>query len=93
MVDTNKQPAAMLPMWNQVWPSYIPWPSSSLLVRHTSGFAADSVWWSDAGALVKVGIRKLVSLYFFKRVPFTDALLADPVLMNCLSGGGLRRAK
>lgn len=91
VVDTSKHPGSILPPWNQVWPSYTPWPSSSLLIRYRSGFAADAPWWANTGALVKAGIRKLVSLYFFKRVPFSDAIANDPVLLNCLSAGSLKR--
>ncbi len=93
MVDKSRRPGCIMPTYNKSWPTFTPWPSSSILIRHTSGYQSDHPWWSDTGALVKVGIRKLVSLYYFQRIPFSVAIQQDQVLMNCLASDALERVK
>jgi uncharacterized phiE125 gp8 family phage protein len=76
IVDTAKSPGIMAPVYGGTWPTYTPWPSSSLLIRFTSGVASDSVFWSDAGARVKRGMRALISDWYFNVLPFVKGSAA-----------------
>jgi uncharacterized phiE125 gp8 family phage protein len=94
VVDLNKKPGGIAPPWGHTWPAHTPWPSSSILVRFTSGLAADAVFWSDAGQRVKVGMRMLIAEWFSNRIPFGFRVEELPFKITaCLGWGALPRAK
>jgi uncharacterized phiE125 gp8 family phage protein len=57
------------PVYGQTFPPFTAWPSSAITVRFTSGVSPTSPFWSDAGALIKVGMRLLISDWFNRRLP------------------------
>lgn len=69
VVDTSKTPGVIRPPYSAWWPSYAPWPSSSLLIRFTSGMDATDQFWSGPGARVKIGMKMLISEWFSNRLP------------------------
>ena len=97
VVDKTKEPGLITPPWNISWPAFMPWPSSSILIRFTSGYAADSQWWSGRGALVKSGMLLLISAWFENRLPFATGLASVNeypfAVTSCLSYGSLKRAR
>ena len=95
IVDTLKDPGVVAPPYNTMWPVFTPWPSSAILIRFTSGFAADSIWWKAGdGDRIKNGMRLLISNWFTGRLPFEQGI--DPAkeypfgLTACLSQGAIR---
>lgn len=60
----------VLPPYGASWPSFTLWPSSAVLVRHTSGYAATDAFWGGAGARLKIGMKQLISAWFTGRLPF-----------------------
>lgn len=67
IVDTAKSPGVL---WAKgSWPSFSAWPSSSITIRFTTGYAADDLWWSGPGDMVKAGMRLRVADLFFERLP------------------------
>jgi hypothetical protein len=68
IVDVNRSLVA--PPWGMVWQFFTPYPTSAVLVRHTSGFSSSHPFWLNAGQMVKHFIRLLASEYFEYRVPF-----------------------
>lgn len=70
IVDTSKNPGIIMPPYGVAWPSFTPWPTSSVLVRFTSGFSDDDNFWSDAGMRVLAGMRMLISHWYNNRAPF-----------------------
>jgi uncharacterized phiE125 gp8 family phage protein len=65
-----------------------------LLVRFTSGYLPGSIFWSDAGARIKTGMRLLISEWFYNRIPFGEG--AGPgelpyAVTSCLSHGSIVR--
>jgi uncharacterized phiE125 gp8 family phage protein len=94
VVDTAKQPGVLAPPYNSIWRSFTPWPSSAILIRFKSGFAANSPWWTADGELVRKGMRELISDWFNNRLPFAQGL--DPTqeyrfgVTAALSQGGIR---
>jgi len=96
VVDTSKQPGVITPPYGQTWPAYTPAPSSSLLVRFTSGMAATDAFWSDAGARVKVGMKLLISAWYNGRLPFVQGRgfqELDYAVTSCLSTGAVPRVR
>jgi uncharacterized phiE125 gp8 family phage protein len=94
IVDTAKQPGWVLPVYNVQWPSFTPWPSSAVLVRFTSGIAANDAFWNDAGARIIIGMKLLVSLWYNKRLPFSDSTTGvseSPYAVTSLLGFGARK--
>lgn len=70
IVDTVKSPGELASK-GSYWPSYNPWDSSSVLIRFTSGYAADDPWWLGPGDLVKSGMRLRIADLFYDRMPRT----------------------
>jgi uncharacterized phiE125 gp8 family phage protein len=97
IVDPNKQPGVVMPPYNGSWPTFTPWPSSSILLRFTSGYSSDSAFWNDAGARIKNGMLLLISSWYNQRLPFETG--ADPAkeypyaVTACLSYGGRRNVR
>ena len=92
IVDAAKGRGVLLP-GSVGWPSFTAWPSSAILVRYTSGFAADSVFWKDEGEPIKHGMRKLIADSFINKLPFERSY--DPAkdtfgVASLLSHGGKR---
>lgn len=95
VLDLKKEPAVITPPWNRSWPAFTPLPSSAILVRFTSGYAADDPFWSGSGARVKAGMLMLVSSWYENRLPFTPGARNDAELpfavTSCLTFGALER--
>lgn len=65
IVDTHKQPGLIMPAYGTVWPTFTPWPSSAVLVRFTDGLSS-----SQVPAIVKGGMLRLISAWYYGRLPF-----------------------
>jgi len=63
--DTDREPGVIYPPYGARWPTYTPWPSSSVLVRFTSGYSGDGL----IPSLVKVGMKHLIADWFQNRLP------------------------
>jgi uncharacterized phiE125 gp8 family phage protein len=70
IVDTAKHPGIIMPAYGESWPSFTHWPTSAVLVRHTSGYSATDAFWDDAGARIKRGMLLLINHWFVGRLPF-----------------------
>jgi len=96
-VDTARHPGFVSPPYNKTWPTFATWPSSAILIRFTSGYAANSPFWSDAGARVKNGMKLLISNWYHNRLPFEKGMAATAeypyAVTACLSYGSLVRAR
>lgn len=88
LVDANRQPGIITPLYNAFWPTFTPAPSSSVLVRFTSGYAATDVFWKDAGRRIKLGMKYLISDWFNDRIPS-----GKPVEHPLLTYGALERRR
>jgi len=97
VVDTAKHPGVVTPAYGESWPSFTAWPSSAVLVRFTSGLVSTDVFWNDAGARVKNGMKLLISAWWNNRLPFevgSGALVEYPFTVTaCLSYGAVPRAR
>lgn len=97
IVDSSKGPGILAPPYNATWPTFTPWPSSSILIRFTSGYSLTHPWWSGPGARVKTGMKLLISQWYNNRIPFdkgVDAAAEYPyTVTSCLSFGALLRAR
>jgi uncharacterized phiE125 gp8 family phage protein len=97
VVDLKKEPAVITPPWNRSWPAFTPFPSSAILVRFTSGYAADDTFWTGSGSRVKIGMLMLISSWYENRLPFTPGARNDAELpfavTSCLSYGALERTR
>ena len=74
IVDASKQAPIIAPYTFKIWPPFMPWPSSAILVRFTCGYAPDDPYWYDDGATVKLGMCELIAHWFNNRVPYTRAM-------------------
>ena len=95
LVDTNKQPGVITPPYNRTWPSFTPWPSSSILIRATTGYPANHAWWEgEIGRQVRLGMLILASEWFNNRLPYDTPVTGYPYPLQILiNGGGLVRAR
>lgn len=96
IVDTSKEPGIIAQPYGKSWPTFTPWPTSSILIRYTSGYSSSSVFWSDAGARVKNGMRLLISWWYNNRLPFENATVLSEypyTVTQCLSYGSIPRAR
>ncbi len=96
IVDTAKEPGLITQPWGVQWPSFTPWPTSAILIRYTSGHDSDSVFWQDAGARVKNGMRLLISWWYNNRLPFANATKLSEYpyqVTECLTFGSVPRAR
>jgi uncharacterized phiE125 gp8 family phage protein len=97
IVDGFKGPGAIMSPYNKTWPTFTPWPSSAILVRFTSGYSADSSFWSGDGQLIRNGMKLLISSWYNERLPFAigrGAAMEYPYAVTaCLSQGSLARAR
>ena len=97
IVDKARHPGLVSPPYNKTWPTFTTWPSSAILIRFTSGYAATSPFWSDAGARVKNGMKLLINNWYHNRLPFEKGMAATAeypyAVTACLSFGSLVRAR
>jgi len=97
IVDASKGPGILAPPYNATWPTFTPWPSSSILIRFTSGYSVTHPWWSGPGARVKIGMKLLVSQWYNNRIPFDKGAAATAeypyTVTSCLTYGALVRAR
>jgi uncharacterized phiE125 gp8 family phage protein len=87
VIDMNKEPGIIVPPYNALWPVYTAWPTSSLLIRFTSGFDTDDQWWAADGQNVKQGMKMLVGEWFQKKLPFLtggSAVQEYPYGLSCM---------
>lgn len=94
IVDTAKHPGILEPPYGETWPSFTAWPTSAVLVRFTSGYAADDGFWSDAGARLKIAMKILVAHWFTSRafeLGAPGALEYPYTLTTLLTSGALTR--
>lgn len=74
------------------FPNFTAWPSSAILIRFTSGLLPNSVFWIDAGARLKIGMRLLISDWYNERLPRDTAVEDYPAYLKAvLSAGGRMR--
>jgi uncharacterized phiE125 gp8 family phage protein len=96
IVDKSKGPGILAPPYNGTWPTFTPWPSSSILIRFTSGVTSTSPFWSGSGARIKIGMKLLMSHWYNNRIPFdrAGAVVELPyAITSCLSYGSNMRAR
>ncbi len=72
IVDTSKDPGVIVPPYNTVWPDFTVGPSSSVLVRFTSGRLpiGQDPWWNEQGQTVMLGMLQLISDWYNRKLPF-----------------------
>lgn len=96
-VDSSKQPGEVYQPYNVVFPTFTPRPSSAVLIRFTSGYSSLDPFWSDAGAIIKVGMKQLISGWDNNRIPFEigsgSAAEYPYTVTSCLSYGALIRVR
>jgi hypothetical protein len=97
IVDVAKQPAIVAPPYNKTWPIFTPWPSSSILLRFTSGYSNTDPFWSGPGARIKNGMLLLISAWYNNRLPFDKGITATNeypyTVTSCLNYGAQQRAR
>lgn len=97
IVDLAKHPGAITPPYGATWPAFVPWPSSALLFRFTSGYAPNDAFWNDAGGRIKNGMKLLISAWYNNRLPFevgrVAALEYPYSVTSCLEFGALRNVR
>jgi hypothetical protein len=97
IVDVAKQPAIVAPPYNGTWPTFTPWPSSSILMRFTSGYSNTDPFWIGPGARIKTGMLLLISAWYNNLLPFEKG--AGPAqeypytVTSCLTYGAQQRAR
>lgn len=96
LVDLNRQPGIVTPIFNGLWPTYTASPTSSVLIRFTSGYSATDAFWKESGRRIKVGMKLLISEWYNNRLPFErTGEIAEHVggVRSLLSFGALERAR
>lgn len=97
IVDVAKQPAVVAPPYNGTWPTFTPWPSSSILLRFTSGYSSTDPFWNGPGARIKNGMLQLISAWFNNKLPFDKGIAAANeypyTVTSCLNYGAQQRAR
>lgn len=68
----DKRRHLVTPPWGQVWPFFIPRPSSAVLIRFTSGMLPANPFWKDAGTRVLQGMKFLIAGWYENRIPYGD---------------------
>lgn len=97
VVDTTKHPGIITPPYNGTWPAFSLWPTSSILIRFTSGYGATDAFWNGPGQIVKNGMLLLISAWYNNHLPFEKGVGASDeypyAVTSCLSYGALERAR
>jgi hypothetical protein len=76
IVDAATNPGRIMPPYNTPWYNYTPRPSSSILIRFTSGFTPADPWWMTDGVMVRTGMLMLINNWFTQKLPFAQGI--DP---------------
>ena len=90
---TDLHQSLILPPYGEAWPSFTAYPTSSILVRFTSGYSASDVFWSETGKSIKLGMLLLISHWFAGRLPFelgASAVQEYPFTVTHLLSTGAR---
>jgi hypothetical protein len=89
LVDLNR--SLVCPPWGKVWPFFTPWPTSSVLIRFTSGYSPDHPFWLDAGQRIKLGMKMLIAQWHEGRIPVVQGSHQElPYAVTALLGTGAR---
>lgn len=96
LVDTVAQPGQIIAPYNTTWPSFTPWPTAAITINFTSGYSSTDAFWNDAGARIKVAMKRLIADWYFKRL--VCDVTADGSGLPCpikamLSYGALERVR
>jgi hypothetical protein len=68
IVDTVR--GLVMPAYGTSWPSFTPWPSSAVLIRHSGGYPENHPFWSNDGQRILTGMLKLITHHFVNALPF-----------------------
>lgn len=98
IVDAAKQTPLIEPAYSKQWPHFVPWPSSAITIRFTSGYASVAdPWWKTTGAVVKRGMLFLIGHWFTNRTAWTRGIGNVEeypfTVVDCLSSGAQTRAR
>lgn len=75
VIDKSKLKPLIIAKNNVGWPGYSPSESSSILIRHTSGFLpVDPYWTIGNGSGVKEGMLKLIQFWFNQGISVTKGV-------------------
>jgi hypothetical protein len=88
----DKHRSWVVPPYNHIWPFFVPYPSSSVLIRYTSGYPLTHPFWANEGHRIKQGMRLLISAWFNGRLPWEPGSTAHelPFAVTALLGSGSR---
>lgn len=90
LVDSNIHPGIVTPLYNALWPTFTPYPTSAILIRFTSGYSATDAFWKESGRRIKFGMKQLVSEWYSNRLPIDkDSTYAK----SLFSYGRMERAR
>ncbi|HTF64550.1 MAG TPA: hypothetical protein VK638_17850 [Edaphobacter sp.] len=97
IVDTTKHPGIITPPYNMTWPAFSLWPTSSILIRFTSGYSLADPFWNGSGARIKNGMLLLISAWYNNHLPFEKGVSCTNeypyAVTSCLSYGAMERAR
>jgi hypothetical protein len=89
IVDRNR--SLVCPPWGMVWPFFTPVPTSSVLIRFTSGYSPAHPFWRDAGQRILIGMKMLVTQWWEARIPVAVGNVQElPFAVTALLGYGRR---
>jgi len=92
IVDKSKLPGCIVPPWNVMYPVFTPLPTSAILIRFSSGYAANDPWWQGDGSVVLEGMRYMISQWYNVRLPMGQAVSEWPMTAReALSFGARQR--
>lgn len=66
LVDVNKHPGEVCPLYNQQWPTDTLWPTSPIEITFTAGMEPSAV-----PAVIKNGMLLLIGEWYENRLPFS----------------------
>jgi hypothetical protein len=75
LVDTRR--GYVVPPYGKLWPFFTPQPSSSVLIRFKSGYAAGHPWWGNDGQRIMVAMMMLCSLWYEDRMPISAGAMQE----------------
>jgi hypothetical protein len=79
------------PPYGKSWPSFDPWPTSSILIRFTAGYPSAHPFWSNAGQRLIVGMKMLIEQWYDERLPFIAGNVSElPFAVSALLGYGAK---
>ena len=75
-----------------MYPVFTPLPTSAILIRFSSGYAANDPWWQGDGSVVLEGMRYMISQWYNVRLPMGQAVSEWPMTAReALSFGARQR--